>query len=239
METYEDLGAVIGTVEFDAEALIRQAVVAGRRHQRRRRAGAGVGVLVVGALAVGTSLHFAGSPEADGTAVAAPVTTADGRVVLPSAELTDARLVARLPVPGDLVSTTDHPDVDIERTIDPDGAGAGSVSLALSSGAPLTQGQISTTAAKCRAVGQLTGPESCHAVAEGWLFTLASQPDPGSASDQSLDWSATLVAEDGTNVFLRATNFVTKGSPTRQAPVLDLDQIEQLATDPVWFQPAS
>jgi hypothetical protein len=239
METYEDLGALIGTVEFDSEALIARTVFEGRGHQRRRRAGAGVAVAAIGAIAIGASLHFAGSPVADSTAVTGQTTapSADGRVDLPTAELTDARLVARLPVPGDLVSATDDHDVDVVRTIDPDGAGAGSVSLVLSSDTPLTEGQISTAAEKCRAIGQLTGAESCRSIAEGWLFTLASQP--GDASEKSLDWSATLVGKDGAAVQVRATNFVTKGDPTRQAPVLDLDQLEQLATDPVWFQRAS
>jgi hypothetical protein len=241
METYEDLGALIGTVEFDSKALTERAVAEGRRHQSRRRAGAGVGALAIGALAVGASLHFAGSHDAGGTAVVGQPTksSAASGGDLPSAELTDARLAARLPVPGDLVSATDNlAGVEVERTIDPDGSGVGSVILALGRDAPLSQSQLAGAAQKCHELTQLNGPESCTALDNGWVFTLAGQPGDQSAPPKSLDWNATLVAKDGTSVQVRATNFVTKGDPTRQAPVLDLDQIVNLATDPVWFQPA-
>jgi hypothetical protein len=260
METFEDLGAAIGTVSFDSEALIERAVVAGRRHQRRRRIGAGVGLLAVGAVVVGASLHSAGSPTADGTSVAGqttasalktpdqstasalktPTSSGDTGSNLPTADLTDARLASRLPVPGDLVSATDGAaGVDVERTIDPDGSGVGSVSLALEADTPLSQAAISGADQKCGLAAQGTDPESCQPIADGWMFTYAARPDVENASAKALDWSATVLRKDGTSVSVHATNYVDPHDPTRQVPVLTQAQVEQLATDPVWFQPAS
>jgi hypothetical protein len=255
METPEDLGAAIGAVEFNSEALIARAVLDGRRAQKRRRLGTGAGVLAIATVAVGASLHFGGSGEADGLAVAGqttatatasvedtptPAPAGDGRVALPSAELTDARLAGRLPVPGNAVSATaQHDFVDVERTVDPDGSGAGSVSLALEAAPPLVASQISGGDQKCHVVAQLTGPESCKALADGWMFTFDSHPDLQNAAPTALDWSATVVRKDGTSVSLHVTNYVDRSNPTRQTPPLDMTQIEALANDPVWFQPAS
>jgi hypothetical protein len=244
METFEDLGAALGTIECDSERLIAAAVRDGRRRQRRRRLGITAGVLAVGALAVGTSLHLGGTRDADGLAVAGDTTPTDTTSTgspsdLPSADLTDARLAARLPAPGDPVSATTRSDgVDVERTLDPDGTGAGSVSLYLSTEAALGAKELSGTEEKCRLEGQASGPESCHPVADGWMFTYTSHPDVVGAADKALDWSATVVHADGTTVSVHATNYVDKADPTRLSPVLSLNQISDLANDPVWFQPA-
>lgn len=260
METFEELGAAIGTVSHDSEALIERAVLDGRRHQRRRRVGTGVGVLAVGAVVVGSGFLSGGSPRAEGTAFAGQHTagaaatgshgrsgpahtrsTADGRVDLPSASLTDERLAARLPVPGQPVSATANADyVSVVRTFDPDGLGAGSVSLYLESAPPLSQTDISNADQKCTLVSKLTGAESCRALADGWMFTYdAVHPDIQGASPKALDRSATVVFEDGTSVSVHVTNYVHRTDPTRPEPALDLNQIAALAKDPVWFQPAS
>jgi hypothetical protein len=254
METHDDLGAVIGSVEFDSERVIAHAVLDGRRAQRRRSLSACAGVLAIGTLVVAASLHFGGSREADGVAYAGQTTasasvedtatpavtpTGDGRVALPSADLTDARLASRLPVPGEAVSATAPGGyVRVERTIDPDGSGAGSVTLALEAAPPLSQEQLSGGAEKCRLVGQANGAESCKALADGWMFTFTSHPDLENASPKALDWSATVVRKDGTSVSLHVTNYVDRADPTRPTPPLEMSQIEALAQDPVWFQPA-
>jgi hypothetical protein len=249
METFEDLGALMGPVEFDREAVIERAVVAGRRRQRRRRIGAGGGVLAVVALVGGTSLHVGGSPVAvDSSLATSPpavspatptVTPTEGQDDAPSPALADSRLAARLPVPGDPVSARNFGrSVYVERTLDPDGSGTGSVTLALSAEKPLSQSQISGEAGKCRMVADLTGPESCRRIAHGWLFSVTGHPDIENASSRALDWSATANFEDGTSVQVHATNYVEQQDPTRPRPVLDMDQISALVTDPVWFQPA-
>ena len=242
METFEELGAAIGTVEFDREALIERALVAGRRQQRRRRLGVGAGVLAVGALAVGTSLYVAGSPSADHGGVATQPTASPGggRAGGPSPELTDSRLVERLPVPGDLVSATNDPSgVTVERTLDPDGSGVGTVDLSLDIDRPMTKAERSGSAHKCSELAALDGPESCEPVDHGWMFTLAHDPVLASGSPKALDWSATVTYENGTSVSLHVTNYLDRHDPTRVAPVLDLDQIRQLASDPVWFEPTT
>lgn len=258
--TFEELGAAIGTVSYDSEALIGRAVFEGRRHQRQRRIGTGVGVLAVGAVVVGSGFLSGGSPRADGTAFVGqqtaglashgtharsgrPHTTsaADGRVDLPSASLTDARLAARLPVPGQPVSVTANADyVSVVRSFDPDGLGAGSARLSLESAAPLSRTDISNADQKCTLVSHLTGAESCTALADGWIFTYdALHPDIQGATSKALDRSATAVFKDGTSVSLHVSNYVDAAEPTRQAPPLGMTQIEALVKDPVWFQPAS
>jgi hypothetical protein len=253
METFEDLGAAIGTVSHDSEALIDRVLLDGRRRQRRRRLGAGVGAMAAGAVLVGSLFLSGGSPKGDGTAVADQSTptvepsgggqsspAGDGRVALPSPELTDARLAAGLPEPGKPVSATgNHDYVSVVRTIDPDGSGAASVSLGLNTSPPLSDSEISNADQKCHLVSQLNGAESCKALADGWMFTYKSHPDVQGAAPKALDWSATVVYQDGTSVSLHATNYVDAGDPTRPTPPLDLAQIEALAHDPVWFQPAS
>jgi hypothetical protein len=250
METYEDLGAVLGTVDVDSEALIGRAVSAGRRRQRRRRVGAGAGVLAVGALIVGSGLHLGGSSVAQDSGVTDQPTTqpttqptaggGSGRSDVPSSELTDARLAERLPVPGHLVSAKLlGGTVFVQRTLDPDGSGVGSVSLSLEAEKPLPPEQISGEAQKCRLVAHLNGPESCRLVPGGWMFTFTAHPDVENASPKALDWSATVNLKDGTSVQVRATNYVDQSDPTRRSPVLTLAKVEDLATDAVWFQPAS
>jgi hypothetical protein len=253
METYDDLGAVIGTVEVDHEALIARAVAAGRRRQRRRRLGAGAGLLAVGAVALGASLHSTTPSVAQDTGVAdqptatptgAPsdtsVDTSGGPLDVPSSTLTDARLTARLPVPGNLVSASDFPRTAVvTRALDPDGSGTGTVMVALSAEPPLSRSDISAAGDKCRTVAGLDGPESCREIPGGWLFTFRGRPDLENVSPKALDWSATANFENGTSVQVHATNYVGHGDPTRQTPVLTMDQIKALVTDGVWFQPGS
>jgi hypothetical protein len=244
METYEDLGAVLGQVAVDSERLIAAAVRDGRRRQRAGRLGVAAGVLAVAALAVGTSLHLAGSrlegPAVAGDPTPTATTSTSDTSGLPSAALTDARLAARLPLPGEPVSAESPGDgVNVERTLDPDGLGAGRVSLFLTSGPALSATELSGAEHKCRLAGEASGPESCHPLADGWMFTYVSQPDSAGAVDRDLDWSATVVHPDGTTAQVHATNYVDKADPTRPSPVLSLNQIAELANDPVWFQPAS
>jgi hypothetical protein len=242
METFEDLGAVIGTVDVDTEALIGRAVVAGRRRQRRRWVGAGVGVLAVGSLAVATAMQLGGSSETAGVATEPTTASTDSPGNgLPSPDVIDARLVAQLPVPGDLVSATvDHGGgVHVERRLDPDGSGEGTLDLELGSGRALGPGEISDTASKCLKIARLTGPESCKKVDGGWVFSLIEQQPAENGPPRPLDWSATMVRIDGTTVAVHATNYGDRHLPTRPTPVLDADQLGHLAVDPVWFEPAS
>jgi hypothetical protein len=254
METYEDLGQVLGTVAVDSETLVERAVVEGRRHQRRRRLGAaGIGVVAIGAVVVGTNLASSGGPDADGTAVAGPTSPSSGHALrhhpnrgesspgLPSAELTDTRLAVRLPVPGSPVSakTFGSTTLLVVRTLDPDGSGSGSVRLSLLTSEPMSETQISDWTGKCDKVAALNGPEKCQQITGGWLFTVTARPDIENASPKALDWSATANFKDGTSVQLHATNYVDQADPTRHEPVLDLGQIKQLVTDDVWFKPAS
>ena len=239
MEIYEDLVAVIGTVSFDRDALIGGAVAQGRRDQRRRRVAAGAGVVALGTLAVVPgayqwvpAAHDAGGPadSADGTS---------NQVRLPTPEQIDARLIERLPVTGDLVVATDeHGGVQVVRTLDPDGSGAGSVSLELGADDPLEPGDISRAEEKCAAVAAQSAGESCQTLADGWMFISASHDGSAQTADNALDWSATLINKDGTRVAVHATNYLAETSPTRPTPVLDMNQIAALAGDPVWFQPA-
>ena len=252
MDTFEELGAALGTAEVDTEALLARSLRAGRRRQRHRRVVAGAGVLAVGALvAVGAGAHQAGSVAVDPSVTTQPTshptrphtsaspTSDNGPQDVPSASLTDQRLAARLPVAGDPVSAEDlHDTVIVGRSLDPDGAGTGSVSLALSAQRPLDESQISHGADKCRLVSHLHGSEHCRTVDGGWLFTFTGHPDIEGASSKALDWSATAVFKDGTSVQLHATNYVDQANPDRPTSVLDLNQIEQLVLDPVWFQPA-
>lgn len=240
METFEDLGAAIGTVEFDRESLIERAVVAGRRRQRRLRVGAGVGVLAVGSVAIATALQLGGSPGAGHGEVAGDPTTASPGHGLPSPDVVDARLAARLPVPGDLVSTsTEGGGLQVTRALDPDGGGRGTVVLNVASGHQLSPGEIADTASKCLELARLTGPESCKRVSDGWVFTLFERQAAENGPSRSLDWTATMVRRDGTTVAVDATNYVTRATPTRPTPVLDADQLGHLAIDPVWFEPAT
>ena len=256
METFEDLDRVIGTVSFDSEALIERAVAGGRRREQRRRLAAGVGVLAVGAFVVGASLHSSGSRTADGTPEASqpppsagaehskgdrttgPSGNAGRR--LPTAQLTDARLAKRLPVPGDLVSASDaHGMVVVNRTVDPDRAGVGSVTLSLLVGPSLSKQEIGDAAQKCAMVAHLNAPSTCVRLADGWMFVDRSRPDIENAAGSALASSAKVIYADGTSVSVYATNYVEQNDPTRDAPVLTMAQVEHLATDPVWFEPAS
>ena len=256
METFEDLGAVIGTVAFDSEALIERAIVGGRRRQGRRRIGAGAGALAVGIAVVGAGLHSSGPPTADGTSIASQTTRSAGaehgkggqrtapagnaRRHLPTARLTDARLTERLPVPGELVSSSaGHGLLIVERSIDPDGSGPGSVTLSLVAGPSLSKQQISEAAQKCALVAHADTPSTCIRLTAGWMFVDRSRPDVEGASGKALDWSARAIGKDGTSVSVHATNYVDQTQPTRKAPVLTMAQVEHLATDPVWFAPAS
>jgi hypothetical protein len=244
METHEDLGAVLGMVEFNSEALISRALLDGRRLQRRRRVGAGVGILAVGALALGASLHFGGSGQADSIAVAGQGTTDQGPG-MPSPEITDARLTVRLPVSGDPVSATSggvkaQPFVRVLRTLDPDGSGAGTVLVELVGGRPLSQTRITQATQGCSQMsGKPGSSESFTPVAHGCMFTSASHPDSTDASSRAFEHIASVTFEDGTSVYVRASNYVHVSDPTRDAPVLSMAEVEQLAMDPVWFQPGS
>lgn len=240
METYEELVVAIGTVSFDSEALIARAVAQGRREQRRRRVAVGAGVVALGTLAVVPSAYQWVPAAQDAGGPAGSADGASSQVGLPTPEQTDARLVERLPVPGDLVLATDeHGGVQVVRTLDPDGSGAGSVSLELGADDPLGPGEISGAEEKCAAVAAQSGAESCQALADGWMFISTSPDDSEQAADNALDWSATLINKNGTRVAVHATNYLVEKSPTRSKPVLDLNEIEALAGDPVWFQPAS
>lgn len=254
METFEDLGTAIGTVPFDGEALIERAVVQGRRHERRRRIGIGAGALAVGALVVGSNIHSVGSHYTDGTAVGDQGTPPTGdrgggqtrassplaRRHLPRADLTDARLAERLPVPGTPAVASDRARVVLViRTLDPDGSGPGSVSLALTAGPPLSKHEIAAADQKCHLVAHATALEACQPLADGWMFLTTGRPDTENAAGSALDRSARMIGKDGTIVTVRATNYVNQNDPTRPAPVLDLEHVKALATDPVWFEPAS
>ena len=240
METYEDLVVAIGTVSFDIEALIGRAVAQGRRDQRRRRVAVGAGVVALGTLAVVPSAYLWVPAAQDAGGSADPADWASSQVGLPTPDQTDARLVERLPVPGDLVFATDeHGGVQVVRTLDPDGSGAGSVSVDLGADDPLGASESSGTEVKCAAVAAQSGGESCQALGDGWMFISTAHDYVAQSADNALDWSATLINKDGTRVAVHATNYLAEKSPTRSKPVLDLNEIEALAGDPVWFQPAS
>jgi hypothetical protein len=234
METVEELGRALGTVSIDSEALIARAVTRGRRLQRRRRIGAGAGVAALVVVAASPALVRLGGD--DGHAGAFDHTS--GGPTLPTPQQTDARLAARLPVPGDPVSaTSDHGVVSVVRTLDPDGSGRGSVSLALQISTPMGPGEVADTARKCTELALGPGGDSCKKVLGGWVFSEILPVRPGQT--RALNWVATMVGNDGTSVAVRATNYVRHGAPTRPAPVLDADQLGHLAVDPVWFEPGS
>ncbi len=238
MDTYEDLGAAIGTVRFESEALIQRAVGDGRRRQRRQRLGVGAAVLAVGVLSVGAGLHWGGWHDPDGIGAAAQGTTDQGSG-LPSPEVTDARLAALLPVPSDPLSATSggsgaQPYVSAQRTLDPDGSGTGTVSVDLSADRPLSAEQVAGEDHKCTLVGSTPDVEACLPLADGWMFTSIEGRAP-----HSVRWGATVVYRDGTAVAVQVTNHVAGVTPTRPSPVLSYDQIAALASDPGWFQPAS
>jgi hypothetical protein len=205
---------------------------------------------------VSASLHSSGSPAADSTAVASQTTpsagakhsvggqttdpTGENRPQLPTAELTDARLTERLPVPGHLVSASDaHGMVVVDRTVDPDGSGAGSVTLGLVVGPSLSQQEIAGAAEKCALVAHLHAPSTCSRLPGGWMFIDRARPDIANVAGNALAWSAKVISKDGTIVSVYATNYVDQSNPTRDAPVLTMAQVEHLATDQVWFKPAS
>jgi hypothetical protein len=71
------------------------------------------------------------------------------------------------------------------------------------------------------------------------MFVDRSRPDIENAAGSALAWSAKVIYADGTSVSVYATNYVEQNDPTRDAPVLSMAQVEHLATDPVWFEPAS
>lgn len=241
METYEDLGAVLGPVDVDSEALIARAVRDGRRHERRRRLGVGAAALAV--VAVGTGLQLGSSHEPDGSAVADPGAVGQG-AGLPSPEVTDARLATLLPVPGDPLSASSggaeaQPFVRVQRTLDPDGSGTGTVLVELVEGKPLSPADILHSSQKCSLVaGRAGSAESCTRLADGWMFTVTSRPDGTHVSARAVDYIASVTYEGGTNVDVIAGNYVHESDPTRAAPVLTMAEVEHLATDPVWFQPA-
>lgn len=250
METFEDLRDVIDTVAFDGEALIERAIADGRRRQRRARIVVGGTTLAVGAVVVGAGLHMSGSTTADHTSVATRATQSptagpskkpgDTRPVLPTPQVADARLTERLPVPGDLVSaSTDHGLVVVRRTVDPDGSGQGAVTLALQLEHPLSKLEVSRGLAKCDMVAQAHAPATCVHLADGWMFIYRDRPDVEGAVPGDLEWTADVAHTDGSGVTLRAANYVDLRHPTRQLPPLTMAQIEHLATDGVWFEPAS
>ncbi|WP_151083357.1 hypothetical protein [Nocardioides cynanchi] len=243
METYEDLGAVLGPVDLDSEALIARAVRDGRRHERRRRLGVGVGAVAVVAVSVGAGLHGGGSHQPDGGAVADPGATDQG-TGLPSPEVADARLSALLPVPGDPLSATSggsaaEPFVRVQRSLDPDGSGTGTVLVELVTGKPLSPADILHSSQKCSLVaGRAGSAESCTRLADGWMFTVTTRPDGTQASARAVEHIANVTFEDGTIVDVLAANYVHASDPTRDTPVLTMAEVQKLATDPVWFQSA-
>jgi hypothetical protein len=249
METFEDLRDVIDTVAFDGEALIERAVADGRRRQRRARTVVGGTALAVGAVVVGTGLHTSGSTTAEHTSVATRTTESptvgpskkpgDTRPVLPTPQVADARLTERLPVAGDLVSaSTDHGLVVVRRTVDPDGSGQGAVTLTLQLEHPLSKLEASRGLAKCDMVAQAHAPSTCLHIAGGWMYVYRDRPDVEGAVAGDLEWKADVSRGDGSSVTLSAANYVDPSHPTRHLPPLTMAEVEHLATDSVWFEPA-
>jgi hypothetical protein len=254
METFEDLQDVIDTVAFDSEALIERAVADGRRRQRRHRMAAGAGVLAVGAVVAGVGLHSPGPSTAHDPSVARRTTPSkdaghhhgqkagpgDGGKRLPTPQLADARLVALLPEPGHLVSASvDHGVVVVRRTLDPDGSGKGAVTLTLQVEHPPSKLDVSRGLAKCDRVAQVHAPSTCVHLSDGWMFIYRGRPDVDGVTAGAVEWKADVFRTDGSGVTLSATNYLDPSHRTRQVPPLTMAQLEHLATDSVWFEPAS
>jgi hypothetical protein len=234
METFDELDRVLGTVTFDDERLIARAVEAGRRRQRRRRVGACVGVVALGALAT-TPMFLSPSDSRTGGPVDHPTHSGLSR----PAQI-DARLAAALPGPsrqGFMAPGREGNDIQVERTLDPDGLGRGDVSLSVQTGREMKPLAIANTDAKCLQLGASPPGDGCQRVPGGWVFT-SFVPRPSSTKD--VEWTANLVLENGSSVALVASNHVHLGvPPSRTTPVLDADQMVNLVTDPIWFDPAS
>jgi hypothetical protein len=247
METFEELERALGDVTFDGDALVTRAVTQGRRLQRRRRVGAAAGVVALGAVTAFAQLPGGGS-GARSTGVAddpsitpSPTATPTDTGGLPTPEQTDARLVARLPVPGTLLEA-EAPGTDavaVRRSIDPDGAGQGEVDVFLSSEGPMKPEQVAGADQKCSLLASTPKGDGCQKLPDGWLFVYNADKDPSQGPLRRFMWGATAVFEDGRSVAVRATNYVGQDAADRQVPVLGVDRLEALATDAVWFATVS
>jgi hypothetical protein len=103
----------------------------------------------------------------------------------------------------------------------------------------VTKLQISRALQKCNVVGALHAPSTCVRLADGWMFIDRGRPDVEGSSAGDIEWQADVFRPDGTDVSLTATNYVDPRHPTRHLPPLTMAQLEHLATDSVWFEPAS
>jgi hypothetical protein len=159
---------------------------------------------------------------------------------LPSPAQTDARLAALLPGPskqGLQAPQREGNDVQVERTLDPDGLGRGEVNLSVQIDRALPPREIASIERQCDKL-QAPGGDGCQRVPGGWVFTSFVPSRPTGTKD--VDWSAHFVSKNGSSVSVGASNHVHLGvPPSRTAPVLDADQLVRLVTDPIWFEPTS
>lgn len=240
--------------------LVRGGMARGRRMRSVRRAQVvvatlavvaigGAGTVVLGDLGGGsTNSGVAAAPSAPasgagpttGTAPSAP-TPAQGRVAVTPEEAAE-QLTKLLPA-GAAVAVEKRgnelsSELSVNLTIDPDGRGAGRVTLIIS---PDRDPAICFDTTGMKAECELKTPRNgTLRLEKNWVTpasTVQAQAD-GKAGPNGRGpklWSAWFVRADGVQVYVSASSSTTEsGADTRPTTALTMAQLEAIATAPVW-----
>lgn len=232
----------IGTEDSDVDALVRDALVQGRRRRTRRRVGAALGTVmaaavVVTVVATGVVPTLLGTPQpgpvatpliatpapstARPSATAAPATTgllsgtpAQVQATLVRLMPASATVTRAVSDSGKVVEGREHNAyLDLR-----DAKGTSNVSAGVGEG---RYSDVCATNENCRKVS----------VAGGTLWTMG-----GPSTDKAgLDQSAYFNRPDGGRLWLTQSNYDEGNGPvTREGLPLSTKQVTALLTDPAW-----
>ena len=229
-----------------SEELVAGGLSRGRRATRRRRAAQAVGVGAAAALVAAIAVPSLRGGSDDQRSPLASTSADDA----PSAAVEPTRGPSSRPTPDPLpphlqraqsllLDTLPRPLPDpgaITRVdYDPDGRGPGEVlAIITTDGSEI----VGTQDARCDRVIASPAPDECIDTGTGWAFTGASVPDMSGNDPELAGVQVTYVRRDGRIVDLTAYNAVKVlhgGEPTRTDPVLDADELVELATTTEWF----
>lgn len=229
-----------------SEELVAGGLSRGRRATRRRRMAQAVGVGATAALATVAAVaapSFLGGQDDQRSSVAsspdAP-STAGGRTPAPASPPAPDALPPHLQRAQKLLLDSLPEDIPNPGYItrvhyDPDGRGRGEIlAIVGTDGSEI----VSRQGARCERVTASPAPDDCVATGDGWVFTGPSLPDVSGKDPELAGVAATYIRRDGTIVTLTAYNAMKAalgGAPTRTDPVLDADELAELATKTEWF----
>ncbi|UGQ13816.1 hypothetical protein LO772_09585 [Yinghuangia sp. ASG 101] len=236
-------------------ALVSGGLARGKRMRATRRAQIAVAAVAVVALGGGGLVALGDLGGGGGTTVAAPGSSVPDSpppspapapvpqtLVLTAGQATDA-LRQLLPAGATVedVSATDPGvgtgnEVAVTLRVDPDGRGPGEVTLLISSGnTELICFDDTGLNASCDLVTQADG--SRLRLERNWEYPATPSTEDGKAGVDGAGaqvWSATF-QRDGLRIHVGASSAAAEKTPaTREAPALTPEQLQAIATAPVW-----